>query len=66
MDIVNDGGSSGAGGAGGGSGGRSGARGGGAVLFDANTASLQHNMQALSIDDEPSPGWSQLRTDVAG
>lgn len=56
MGIVSDG----------GGGGRGGVRGGGAVLFDANAAALQHNMQALSIDDEPSPGWSQLRTDVAG
>ncbi|CAN0405187.1 unnamed protein product, partial [Ectocarpus sp. 8 AP-2014] len=43
-----------------------GGNGGGAALFDANAAALQHDMQALSIDDEPSPGWSQLRTDVAG
>ncbi|CAM9839869.1 unnamed protein product [Ectocarpus sp. 13 AM-2016] len=43
-----------------------GGNGGGAALFDAHAAALQHDMQALSIDDEPSPGWSQLRTDVAG
>lgn len=63
MNIVSDG----SGGSGSSGGGRSTAvRGGGAVLFDANAAALQHNMQALSIDDESSPGWSQLRTDVAG
>lgn len=45
---------------------RGGGNGGGAALFDAHAAALQHDMQALSIDDEPSPGWSQLRTDVAG
>lgn len=51
---------------GGGSGGGSGARrGGDGSALDLN-AVLHQNLAALSIDDDPSPGWSQLKTDVAG
>ena len=57
------GGSSGSGsGGGGGSGAR---RGGDGSALDIN-AVLHQNLAALSIDDDPSPGWSQLKTDVAG
>lgn len=59
-------GGSGIGGGGGSVGGGGTRRGGGdGPDLDLN-AVLHQNLAALSIDDDPSPGWSQLKTDVAG
>lgn len=49
----------------GGGGGSGAQRGSDGAALDLN-AVLHQNMAALSIDDDPSPGWSQLKTDVGG
>ncbi|CAN0326325.1 unnamed protein product, partial [Laminaria digitata] len=60
---MNSGSSSVSGGGGGGSGAPR--RDGDGAGLDLNSV-LHHNLAALSIDDDPTPGWSQLKPDVAG